>query len=112
MIPVGDGDLTLSAGIVAKGSRVGASLNPTTASVLKGYALVNGAVTYSIHGIEVSAFVNNLFNKRYMESYIERTTLANVFGPLTDPTTGQPLASDLGIIGDLRRVGVRARVKF
>jgi len=35
-----------------------------------------------------------------------------VFGPLTDPTTGQPLASDLGIIGDLRRVGVRARVKF
>jgi len=112
VIPVGDGDLTLSAGIVAKGSRVGASLNPTTASVLKGYALVNGAVTYSIHGIEVSAFVNNLFNKRYMESYIERTTLANVFGPLTDPTTGQPLASDLGIIGDLRRVGVRARVKF
>jgi iron complex outermembrane receptor protein len=112
VIPVGNGDLTLNAGIVAKGSRVGASLNPTTASVLKGYALVNGAVTYSIGGIEVSAFVNNLFNKRYMESYIERTTLANVFGPLTDPTTGQPLASDLGIIGDLRRVGVRARVKF
>lgn len=112
VVPVGNGNLTLTAGVVAKGSRVGASLNPLTGSVLKGYALVNGAITYSIGGVEVGAFVNNLFNKKYMESFIERTTLANVFGPLTDPTTGQPLASDLGIIGELRRVGVRARVKF
>lgn len=112
VVPVGDGNLTFTAGVVAKGSRVGASLNPNTGSVLKGYALVNGALTYSIGKVEIGAFVNNLFNKRYMESFIEKTTLANVFGPLTDPTTGQPLASDLGIIGDLRRVGVRARVKF
>lgn len=112
VVPVGDGNLTFTASVVAKGSRVGASLNPNTGSVLKGYALVNGALTYSIGKVEIGAFVNNLFNKRYMESFIEKTTLANVFGPLTDPTTGQPLASDLGIIGDLRRVGVRARVKF
>lgn len=112
VVPVGNGNLTLTTGVVVKGSRVGASLNPTTASVLKGYALVNGAITYSIGNIEVGAFVNNLFKKKYMESYIERTTLANVFGPLIDPTTGQPLASNLGIVGDLRRVGVRARVKF
>jgi iron complex outermembrane receptor protein len=112
VVPVGNGNLTFTAGVVAKGSRVGASLNPNTGSVLKGYALVNGALTYSVGGIEVGAFVNNLFNKKYMESFIERTTLANVFGPLTDPTTGQPLASDLGIVGDLRRFGVRARVKF
>jgi iron complex outermembrane receptor protein len=97
---------------VVKGSRVGASLNPNTASVLKAYTLVNGSVTYTIGKLEVGAFVNNLFNKKYMESYIERTTLADVFGPLTDPTNGQPLASNLGIIGDLRRVGVRARVRF
>jgi iron complex outermembrane receptor protein len=112
VVPVGNGNLTFTAGVVAKGSRVGASLNQNTASVLKGYALVNGALTYSVGGVEVGAFVNNLFNKKYMESFIERTTLANVFGPFTDPTTGQPLASDLGIVGDLRRFGVRARVKF
>jgi iron complex outermembrane receptor protein len=112
VVPIGNGNLTLTAGVVAKGSRVGASLNPNTASVLKGYALVNGAITYSIGGVEVGAFVNNLFNKRYMESFIERTTLANIFGGATDPTTGQPLASDLGIIGDLRRYGVRARFRF
>jgi len=112
VVPLGNGSLTFTAGVVAKGSRVGASLNPLTGSVLKGYALVNGALTYTIGGVEVGAFVNNLFNKKYMESFIEKTTLANVFGPLTDPTTGQPLASDLGIIGDLRRFGVRARIKF
>lgn len=112
VMPVGNGNVTLTTGVVFKGSRAGASLNPTTESVLKSYTLVNGAITYSIGNIEVGAFVNNLFKKKYMESYIERTTLANVFGPLTDPTTGQPLASNLGIIGDLRRVGVRARVKF
>jgi len=112
VIPVGSGNVTLTTGVVYKGSRVGASLNPNTASVLKGYALVNGAITYSVGGIEVGAFVNNLFNKRYMESFIEKTTLANVFGPFLDPTTGEPLASDLGIIGDLRRVGVRARFRF
>ena len=112
VVPVGDGSLTLTSGVVVKGSRVGASLNPNTGSVLKGYALVNGAVTYSVGKLEIGAFVNNLFNKKYMESFIERTTLANVFGPLTDPTTGQPLASDLGIVGDLRRYGVRARIRF
>ena len=80
--------------------------------MLKSYALVNGALTYSVGGLEVGAFVNNLFNTKYMESFIERTTLANVFGPFTDPTTGQPLASDLGIVGERRRVGVRARYKF
>ena len=112
VVPVGTGNLTFTAGVVAKGSRVGASLNPLTGSVLKGYALVNGALTYSVGGLEVGAFVNNLFNTKYMESFIERTTLANVFGPFTDPTTGQPLASDLGIVGERRRVGVRARYKF
>jgi iron complex outermembrane receptor protein len=112
VVPVGNGDLTFTAGVVAKGSRVGASLSETRSPVLKRYALVNGALTYAIGKVEIGAFVNNLFNTKYMESFIERTTLANVFGPLIDPTTNQPLASDLGIVGDLRRYGVRARFRF
>ena len=38
-------------------------------------------------------------------SFIEKTTLENVFGP-------GPLASDLGIMGDKRRYGVRTRFRF
>jgi iron complex outermembrane receptor protein len=112
VVPIGKGNLTFTAGVVVKGSRVGASLNPTSSPVLSSYALVNGALTYSVGGVEVGIFANNLFNRKYMESFIERTTLANVFGPLLDPTTGKPLASDLGIVGDHRRFGVRARVRF
>ena len=105
VVPVGKGDLSFFAGIVAKGSRIGASISETRAPVLKRYALVNTALTYSIGGIEVGAFVNNLFNAKYYESFIEKTTLENVFGP-------GPLASDLGIMGDKRRYGVRTRFRF
>ena len=114
VVPVGGGDLTFSAGVTGKGSRISASLSPTRVPVLHAYALVNAAVTYNIGGIEVGAFVNNAFNTKYFESYIERTTLANFFGPPVNPVTGavNPLVSDLGIVGDLRRYGVRARVRF
>ncbi|HKN42106.1 MAG TPA: TonB-dependent receptor, partial [Sphingomicrobium sp.] len=96
--------------LIGKGSRIPASIRQETPEFpghpplreLKAYVLVNGSITYEIGGLEVSAFVNNLFNKRYFESYIERTTLV---------LAGLP-NSDVGIIGDKRRVGVRTRFKF
>jgi iron complex outermembrane receptor protein len=105
VVPIGRGDLSFFAGVSFKGSRIGASISETRAPVLKSYALVNSALTYSIGGIEVGAFVNNLFDAKYYESFIEKTTLENVFGP-------GPLASDLGIMGDKRRYGVRTRFRF
>ena len=68
------------------------------------YTVANARVAYGAGDgrWEVAAFVNNLFNKRYFESYIERTTL--VLANLPN--------SDVGIIGDKRRVGVRTRFKF
>ena len=66
--------------------------------------LVNGSLTYRIGGVEVAGFVNNLFNKDYFDSYIEQTTLALAV-PFLPP-------SDLGIIGERRRYGVRARFRF
>lgn len=105
VIPVGSGDLTLNVGAVAKGSRIGASISETRAPVLESYVLVNGAVTYAVGNFEIGAFVNNAFNAEYYDSFIEKTTLENVFGP-------GPLASDLGIMGDKRRYGVRTRVRF
>ncbi|WP_148274843.1 TonB-dependent receptor [Novosphingobium sp. PP1Y] len=102
-VPVGDKDeVTFSAGVIGKGSRIAASLSETDAPVLNSYALVNGSITWGHGPVELSAFVNNLFDKKYFESYIEKTTL--ILAGLTP--------SDIGIVGDARRYGVRARVKF
>jgi iron complex outermembrane recepter protein len=103
-IPVGDGDdrVTLTAGMTYKGKRLAATLNQTTPTFLKGYALFNAAINYRAGPLEVAVFANNIFKKKFFESYIEKTTLQ---------LAGLP-ASDLGIIGDLRRVGVRASLKF
>ena len=102
VIPVGDGDLDFNVGAVGKGSRVSASLSETVAPVLKSYVLVNSSLTYRIHNIEIGAFVNNLLNQNYMESYIEKTTLILAGLPPTD----------IGIAGDKRRYGVRTRIRF
>jgi iron complex outermembrane recepter protein len=110
VLPLQKGDLDFYAGLVGKGSRIPASIQQKTPEfpgqpplqALKAYVLVNGAITYRIGGIEVGAFVDNLFNKKYFESYIERTTLI---------LAGLP-NSDVGIIGDKRRYGVRARFRF
>ena len=110
VVPVGRGDLVFNAGLVGKGSRIPASIRQETPEVpgqpelreLKAYVLTNGSLTYRIGDIEIAAFVNNLFNKKYFESYIEQTTLI---------LAGLP-HSDVGIIGDKRRYGVRTRIRF
>jgi len=110
VVPVGNGDLTFNANLVGKGSRIPASIRQEEPEfpghpelrALESYVLTNGAITYGIGNIEVSAFVNNLFNKKYFESYIERTTLV---------LAGLP-NSDVGIIGDKRRYGIRTRIRF
>lgn len=98
----GDRSLTLSLAANGKSKRLAATLNQTTPTLLRGYVLVNASASFRTGPIEITPFVSNLFNKRYFESYIEKTTLQ---------LAGLP-ASDLGIIGDLRRFGVRASLKF
>jgi iron complex outermembrane receptor protein len=110
VVPLGNGDLTFNANLVGKGARIPASIRQETPEFpghpelreLKGYVLTNGSITYRINNIEIGAFVNNLFNTKYYESYIERTTLV---------LAGLP-NSDVGIMGDKRRYGVRTRVRF
>lgn len=102
-VPVGSQDsLSFDAGLVGKGSRIGASLSETNAPVLTAYVLTNASITWRHAGWELSGFVTNLFDKNYMESYIEKTTLI---------LAGLP-ATDVGIPGDRRRYGVRARLKL
>jgi len=103
VVPLGDNKLTFNASLNGKGSRLAATLNQTTPTILKGYSVVNGSITFATAGgMELSVFGNDLFNKHYFDAYIEKTTLQ---------LAGLP-ASDLGIIGDLRRYGVRASFKF
>ena len=97
-----DQRLTFGAGLTGKGKRLAATLNQTTPTLLDGYWLANASATYHVGPLEVTAFADNLFNKDYWESYIEKTTLQ---------LAGLP-ASDLGITGDQRRYGVRLGVKF
>jgi iron complex outermembrane receptor protein len=102
VVPIGDDSLTFSGGVQGKGKRLAATLNQTTPTFLKGYALVNASITYKTGPFEFALFGNNLFNKNYFESYIEKTTLQLANLP----------ASDLGIIGDRRRYGIRASFKY
>jgi iron complex outermembrane recepter protein len=109
-VPLGSGDLTFTVGAIGKGSRIPASIRQVAPEfpghpplrALDSYILVNGAISYRTGGFEIAAFVNNLFDKRFYESYIERTTLV---------LAGLP-NSDVGIIGDKRRYGVRTSFRF
>jgi iron complex outermembrane receptor protein len=102
VVPIGADRLTFTLGLVAKGSRIAASLNQTTPTVLDEYLLVNAVIGYVRGPIELSLFADNLFGADYFESYVERTSLE---------LAGQP-PSDIGITGDGRRVGARARLEF
>lgn len=98
VVPIGEDRLTFNANVAGKGKRLAATLNQRTATFLDSYALVNGSISYTHGPVELALSASNIFNRKYFESYIERTTLA---------LAGLP-ASDLGIIGDRRRYGVRA----
>lgn len=107
---VGKGSLTFNVNLVGKGSRIPASIRQITPEFvghppltpLSAYVLTNSSLTYRVGDVEVGLFVNNLFNTKYYESYIERTTLV---------LAGLP-NSDVGIMGDRRRYGIRTRIQF
>ncbi len=97
-----DSTVTLTAGVTAKGKRLAGTLNQTTPTFLDSYLLTNAAITWKTGPVEVGVFANNIFNTKYFDSYIEKTTLQ---------LAGLP-ASDLGVTGDRRRYGVRASLRF
>jgi iron complex outermembrane receptor protein len=93
------------AGIFGKGSRYGSSLDPNVAPKLSAYSIVNGSIALRLSsGITVAAFATNLFNTKYIESYIDKSALVRA--------GLAALASNLAIQGDRRRYGIRASVKF
>jgi iron complex outermembrane receptor protein len=105
VVPIGPGALDFDAGLVAKGDRKGSSLAPHFAPTLSEYFLVNGSITWRQDNWDVSLWATNLFDQKYWESYIDISALESAGLP-------PPIASNLGILGDKRRVGVSVTYRF
>ncbi|WP_010183422.1 TonB-dependent receptor [Sphingomonas sp. PAMC 26605] len=104
-VPVGLKALVLNAGVIGKGSRIGSSLDPNTAPRLSPYTLTNASVAFRFaSGFEIAAFGTNLFNTKFIESYIDKSALVRA--------GLAPIAANLALQGDRRRYGVRATFKF
>ena len=102
--PIGDDSLRFDGTLIGKGDRVGSTLTPTSVPQLPAYLLVNSSITYTHGRYQLALFATNLTNTKYFESYLDSSLLT---------TAGLgPVAHNLGVLGDLRRVGVRAAYKF
>ena len=103
--PIGDDSLRFDGTVIAKGDRVGSTLTPTSVPELPAYAIVNTDITYTHGRYQLAVFATNLTNTKYFESYLDGSLLSTAGFP-------PPLVHNLGVLGDLRRVGVRAQYKF
>ncbi|MES2861415.1 MAG: TonB-dependent receptor [Pseudomonadota bacterium] len=103
--PVGPGELRTDLTASYKGERVGSSLSPTFAPTLEGYTILNANVAYQWDNYTVALFATNLLDEEYYDSYLDKSLLG---------AFGFPAAavSDLGIMGDRRRIGVRLNARF
>jgi iron complex outermembrane receptor protein len=103
--PMGPGDVRADVTASYKGERTGSTLSPVVFPTLKGYTIVNANLAYEMDKITVALFATNLFNKKYYDSYLDKSLLA---------AFGFPPAAvhELGITGDHRRVGVRLSAQF
>jgi iron complex outermembrane recepter protein len=90
---------------VGKGNRVGSDLANPDVPVMPSYTLVNGAITYRWPTVDLALWTTNLFDAKYQETYIDHTLLAAAgFAP--------PLAQNVAVQGERRRIGVRFRWSF
>lgn len=103
-LPVGADDLRFDATVIAKGDRAGSSLS-TFSPTMESYTVVNTSVTWTHNDFNVALFATNLFDEKYLESYLDKSLLETA-------GLGGPLANNLGIQGDRRRVGIRAALTF
>lgn len=101
-IPAGAAYIDWNLGMVAKGSRPGSSFDPVTPSILDSYMVWNTSLTWNREAWTVGLYVNNLFDEKYFESYIDGSLLS---------TLGL-LDQNLGIIGAPRNVGIRMSYDF
>ncbi len=100
-----DQAIVFDTNLVAKGERTGGSLDAASVPVLEAYHLVNGSVAWQAGPLEVAAFATNLFNEKYVETYLDSSLLRRAGLPA-------PLVSNLAIQSPRRRIGIRGTVRF
>ena len=104
-----DSTIVFNTTVAYKGDRAGSSLSPTFQPELDGYYTVNANLAYERDNWTIALWGTNLLDEEYYESYLDESLLAAIFGP---PGPMNPLVSNLGIMGDGRRVGVRLSARF
>lgn len=107
-VPVNHGRdaVEFTAGVIGKGARNGSGLALVDVGPIEmeSYTLVNAALTYRFPTVDVALFATNLLDEEYLESYIDKSLLQSAgLGPL---------AHNVGLQGERRRVGLRATWKF
>jgi iron complex outermembrane receptor protein len=103
VLPLDGGDaLDFAANVSFKGERNGSSLQAGFAPKLDAYSIVNSTITWRHDSWDLAVYATNLFNQKYFESYIDQSVLAAAGIPPTD----------VGILGDRRRIGVSATYRF
>jgi iron complex outermembrane receptor protein len=100
-----DQAIVLDANLIGKGQRTGASLDAASVPLLDAYHLVNASVTWQAGPLEVGAFATNLFDEKYVETYLDASLLRRAGLPA-------PLVSNLAVQSARRRVGIRGTVRF
>jgi iron complex outermembrane recepter protein len=106
-IPAGPGNVVFNTTVTYKGDRAGSSLDPNFQPELEGYYLINANLAYDLDNWTVALWGTNLTDEEYYDSYLDKSLLEAFFGPAPNP-----LVSNLGIMGDGRRVGVRVSARF
>ncbi|PAX07718.1 TonB-dependent receptor [Sphingomonas lenta] len=100
-----DQRLFFDANVIAKGDRVGGSLDVNSIPLLEPYYLVNSSIGWRNDKFEVAAYATNLFDEEYIETYVDASLLRRAGLPA-------PLQNNVAIQGLRRRVGVRGTVRF
>ncbi|PXA98311.1 TonB-dependent receptor [Nostoc sp. 3335mG] len=100
-----DQAIVFDANLIGKGSRTGASLDAASVPILEAYHLVNASVTWQAGPLEFGAFATNLFDEKYLETYLDPSLLRRAGLPA-------PLVSGLAIQTPRRRIGIRGTVRF
>ena len=104
--PIGEDNIVFNTTVSYKGERAGSSLDPTFQPQLEGYYLVNANLAYEHDNWTIALWGTNLTDEQYYDSYLDKSLLEAFFG------VGSPLAHNLGIAGDGRRIGVRVSARF
>lgn len=99
-LPVGK--LVLRGALTGKGDRDAGAPFDVPPALLEKYFLTDASITYERDALQLSLYGSNLFDEKFFEAYIDGSALSDV---------GLP-HSNLAILGDGRRVGVRAKVRF